>query len=156
MKRQVLLIFSILYFTVNGLSQECGGGVLTLNIYTKNGEKAKNVSYEIFPVHEELIEKFNNSDNLNIGRIINNFSEQEISQNEDLDNWLNKFLKNSKISKSGKFVDCLQFRTFENAYFPVIVKISIDGKTVYILGNYFGGCDREANLIYNGYYFILI
>ncbi|MFN3754029.1 hypothetical protein [Flavobacterium sp.] len=156
MKKQALLIFTILYFSINGYSQVCGEGLLTLNIYTKNGEKAKKASYEIFAVSKELIEKFNDSDNWNIGRIINNFSEQEISQNEDLDNRLNKFLKNSKISKSGKFVDCLKFRTFELVYFPVIVKISIEAKTVYILANYFGGCNREANLIYNGHYFKLI
>ena len=156
MKRHILLIFTILYFTLNGYSQACGGGIITLNIYTKNGEKAKETFYEIFPLSKELIEKYNDTDNWNIGRVINNFSEQDLTQNEALESRLNKFLENSSISKSGKFISNLKFKTYELVYFPVIIKISIENKTVYILGNYFGGCNREANLIYNGYYFRLI
>jgi hypothetical protein len=156
MKRYFSLTFTILYFTINGYSQECGGGIVTLNIYTKNGEKTKEASYVIFPLSKELIEKYNDSDNWNIGRIIINFSEQDLPHDEDLESRLNKFLKNSSISKSGKFVSNLKFKTYELVYFPVIIKIRIENKTVYILGNYFGGCNREANLIYNGHYFKLI
>ena len=156
MKRHILLIFTILYFTINGYSQACGGGIITLNIYTKNGEKAKETSYEIFPVSKELIEKYNDSDNWHIGRIINNFSEQDLTQNEDLESRLHKFLENSSITKSGKFISNLKFKTYELVYFPIIIKISIENKTVYILGNYFGGCNRETNINFNGNYLILI
>ena len=154
MKRHILLIFTIIFFSINGYCQACGGGILSLNIYTKNGEKQKEISYEIFPVSKETFENYKARGQYH--GIINKFSEQEISQNEDLDNQLSKFLEVSKISKSGKIFDCLKFQTFELVYFPVIIKISIEDKTVYILGNYFGGCGGEANLIFNGHYFKLI
>jgi hypothetical protein len=154
MKRHILLI--LLFFTLDGYSQACGGGILNLNIYTKNGEKAKEITYEIFPISKELIEKYNDSDNWNIGKIIIDFSEKDILNDEKLDNRLDKYLENSSISKSGKFISNLKFKTYELLYFPIIIKISIENKTVYILGNYFGGCNREASLIYNGYYFRLI
>lgn len=154
MKRHFLLFFAILFFKLNGFSQACGGGILTLNIYIKNGEKQKEISYEIFSVSKETIENYKARGQYY--GIINKFSEQEISKNEDLDNQLSKFLENSKLSKSGKISDCLKFQTFELVYFPVIIKISIEDKTVYILGNYFGGCGGEANLIFNGHYFRLI
>lgn len=154
MKKILIYLFFITSISQSGNAQECGGGTLTLNIYTKNGEKQKEISYEIFPVSKETFENYKARGQYH--GIINKFSEQEISQNEDLDNQLSKFLEVSKISKSGKIFDCLKFQTFELVYFPVIIKISIEDKTVYILGNYFGGCGGEANLVFNGNYFILI
>lgn len=157
MKRQfVFLLIIALFISLKGSSQECGGGILTLNLYTINGKKIKDASYEIFPVSKELIEKYNDTDNWNKGRIINNFSENEILPNEDLINKLNTLLERSSISKSGKFTSTLKFKTLELAYFPIIIKINIKNKTIYIMGNYFGGCDRETSLIWNGGYFRLI
>lgn len=157
MKRQfVFLLIIALFIPLNGNSQECGGGILTLNLYTINGKKIKDVSYEIFPVSKEIIEKYNDTYNWNRGRIINNFSEKEILPNEDLTNQLNKLLERSSISKSGKFTSTLKFKTLELTYFPIIIKINIKSKTIYIMGNYFGGCNREASLIWNGGYFRLI
>jgi hypothetical protein len=156
MKRHILLIFTTLYFTVNGYSQACGGGTLTLSIYTLNGLNAKKISYEIFPASKEIVEKYSQNDIWISGKIINGFSENELIANENLNNELNKLLQTSKISKAGKITTTLKFKTMELGYFPIILKINIDNKTIYILGNHFGGCNREACVIWNGNYFRLI
>ena len=156
MKRSFLLIITILYFTLNGYSQACGGGILTLSIYTINGEKAKKFSYDIFPASKEVIEKYSQNDIWKSGKIISGFSENELTANEILNNELSKLLEKSKISKSGKIITNLKFKTMELGYFPIILKINIDNKNIYILGNYFGGCNREACVIWNGTFFRLI
>ena len=103
MKRQfVFLLIIALFISLKGSSQECGGGILTLNLYTINGKKIKDASYEIFPVSKELIEKYNDTDNWNKGRIINNFSENEILPNEDLINKLKFDLDNLSFNLDKK------------------------------------------------------
>lgn len=156
MKRRIALLISIVLVTTVGYSQVCGSGVMTLNLYTKNGSIDKKAVYEIFPLSKELINKFKDTDNWNIGRIVTDFSEEEITLDKDLASHLDTLLVYSSISKSGTFISTLQFKTRELAYFPIIIKISVENKKVYILGNYFGGCDREASLIFNGHYFKLI
>lgn len=152
MKRQLIFLFILALFFFNGYSQACGGGILTLNMYTINGKAIKEVSYEIFPVSEELIGRHNFQDSRGSVMLINDFSESESIQNEKSNSKLDMFLERSSISRSGKFTDALKFKTKENEYFPIILKISVKGQTVYILGNYFGGCDREVRLFWNGKY----
>ncbi|RZK14705.1 MAG: hypothetical protein EOO43_15980 [Flavobacterium sp.] len=154
MKRQLLYILFLLSF--NGYSQACGGGILTLTIYTINGDTVKDVSYEVFPASEEFIERQNFRDISGSGIIITDFSE---SKNVQADKSADKFktlLARSSLFKSGKFTSTLNFKTIETEYFPVVVKITIKDKSIYILGNYFGGCDREAGLFWNGKYIGLI
>jgi len=136
----------------NGYSQACGGGILTLNMYTLNGKAIKEVSYEIFPVSEELIGRHNFQNSRGSVMLINDFSESGGLQNEKSNNKLDMLLESSSISRSGKFINVLKFKTTENEYFPLILKISVKGQTAYILGNYFGGCDREVRLFWNGKY----
>ena len=155
MKRHILLIFTILYFTINGYSQACGSGILTLNIYTINGKKIKEASYEIFQASEELTERYKFPDSYGSGKMIYDFKENDITKIEDSTK-LNKLLERSSIFRKGSFTSTMEFKTTENGYFPIILKISIKDQTIYILGNYFGGCDREACLIWNGTYFRLI
>lgn len=152
MKRQTLFLFiTLFYITIKGYSQACGGGILTLNFYTKNGEIVKNVYYEIFPISKELNETYKKLSS----QIIENFSEKEIIQNEDLTNELNIFLKVSSMPKSGKFTTSLKFQQAELVYFPVILKISVKTKTIYIYRNFFGGCGGEAYLLWDGNSLIL-
>ena len=152
MKRQTLFLFiTLFYFSINGYSQACGGGILTLNFYTKNGQKVKNVSFEIFPISKELNEKYKKRSS----SIIEDFSEKDIIQSEDLTNELNIFLKVSSMSKSGKFTNSLKFQQAELTYFPIILKISVKTKTIYIYGNYFGGCGGETYLLWDGNSLIL-
>lgn len=147
MKRQTLFLFiTVLYFSINGYSQACGGGIETLNFYNKNGEKEKNTSYEIFPILKELNEKYKKR---NCG-INKDFSEKENIQNEDETNELNIFLKVSSISKSGKFTTSLKFQQAKLLHFVIILKISVEIKTIFIYGNYFGGCGRETYLLWDG------
>lgn len=72
--------------------------------------------------------------------------------NKELIENLNKMLDLSKIDQIGEIKSSLSFKTAENRNFPIILKISQKEKTIYILGNYFGGCNREASLVWNNEY----
>lgn len=151
MKRQIIFLFLLaLQFSIKGYSQACGGGILTLNIYTLNGEKIKGASYEIFPVSKLLIEKYKNLNAWESGSVIGDFKETNFISNDSLTNRLQKFLERSSIAKSGKFKTNLKFKTIETVYFPIIIRVTIKNQTVYVFGNYFGGCNREARLLWNG------
>lgn len=175
MKKMIkwILFFGII-ISQNGFSQACGGGILTFNIYTLNGVEIEEFNYEIFPVSKELLqEKFYskvmpkvNPDNPNYylfqeinqsgGIIMQQYANEIIDTKDDeLNDRLKKMLDLSKINQTGKIKSSLSFNTFEVANFPIILKISHKEKTIYILGNYFGGCDREASLIWNNGYGIL-
>ena len=169
MKRQIIFLFILaLLFSTKGYSQACGGGILTFNIYTLNGTEIDKFYYEIFPVSKELLdEKFYNKvvnkanlDNPNYelfrqvnehGIIITEYFAHEVirTNDEKLNENLNKMLALSKITQKGKLKSSLSFVTLETRIFPIILKISHKGKTIYILSNYFGGCNREASLVWN-------
>ncbi|MFC4815547.1 hypothetical protein [Flavobacterium sp. GCM10023249] len=167
----IYTIFSFLFFSQNGFSQACGGGKLSFNIYTLNGIEIDNFDYEIFPVSKELLrEKFYqkvvnevNLDNPNYylfqkinasgGIIMEQYAKEIIEiNNEKLNSDLKKMIDLSNITQTGKIKSSITFNTFELTNFPIILKISHKKKTIYILGNYFGGCDREASLVWNNGY----
>lgn len=162
------ILFVVILISQNGFSQACGGGILKFNIYTLNGVEVEEFNYEIFPVSKELLnEKFyskvmvkENLDNPNHylfqkinetgGIIMEQYANEIIeTKDEELNSSLKKILDLSKINQTGKIKSSLSFKTFELANFPIILKISHKEKTIYILGNYFGGCNREASLIWD-------
>ncbi|MDQ6527726.1 hypothetical protein [Flavobacterium sp. LHD-85] len=162
------ILFVVILISQNGFSQACGGGILIFNIYTLNGVEIEEFDYEIFPVSKELLqEKFYSKvmvkENLNNpnhylfqkinetgGIIMEQYANEIIdAKNDELNSSLKKILDLSEINKAGKIKSSLSFKTFELANFPIILKISHKEKTIYILGNYFGGCNREASLIWN-------
>lgn len=165
------IFFALVLISQNGYSQACGGGILTFNIYTLNGTEIENFEYEIFPISKELLqEKFYkkvvnevNLDNTNYylfqsinssGVIIMESYANEIieANNDELNESLDKMLHLSKITRTGKIKSSLSFTTLELNNFPIILKISNSQKNIYILGNYFGGCNREASLVWNNEY----
>src|SRR5687767_10545047 len=120
MKKQTPLILLIaLYFSFNAYSQACGEGTLTLSIYTINGNKVKDISYEIFPASKEVVEKYTMDNAWESGKIIAGVAENDLRVDEDLTNKLNWYLEQSSISKSGKIITTLKFKTFEMGYFPI-------------------------------------
>jgi hypothetical protein len=153
MKTQTLFLFVIAFiFSLKGYSQACGEGIVTLNIYTINGQKIKDVSYEIFQASKGLIERHKDFNSYDNGKIITDLSENDTLPTDSPNGRLNKLLERSLISRSGKLTNNIKFKTKELGYFPIILKVSIKNQTMYILGNFFGGCNREACLIWNGKY----
>lgn len=172
MKAIILYTFFLfLSFSQNGFSQACGGGRLSFNIYILNGQEIDDFDYKILPVSKELLQeklyhKVVNKINLEnpnyylfhkintSGGIITEQYANEIieTNNEKLNNDLKKILDLSNITQTGKIKSSLSFNTSENRNFPIILKISHKGKTIYILSNYFGGCDRDASLVWNNGY----
>lgn len=165
------IFFAFILISQNGYSQACGGGILSFKIYTLNGTEIENFEYKIFPISKELLqEKFYkkvvnevNLDNPNYSLfqninssgviIMEHFANELIDTNNViLNESLDKMLHLSKITQSGRIKSSLSFTTLENNNFPIILKISNSQKTIYILGNYFGGCNREASLVWNNEY----
>ncbi len=168
MKKILIYLFFITSISQSGYSQACGGGILTFNIYILNGIEIDKFYYEILPVSKELLEekfysKVVNKVNLDnqeyelfrqfneYGTIITEYFANEIikTNDEKINENLNKMLVISKITQKGKFKSSLSFVTLETRIFPIILKITHKWKTIYILSNYFGGCDREASLVWN-------
>ncbi|RYJ41372.1 hypothetical protein [Flavobacterium beibuense] len=167
MKRFALIFLFSFLLSPKSFSQVCGGGILTFNIYTLNGEDIKEFDYEIFPVSRELLQK-NYYDKLTIktykdcpeyslfkdvqksGSIIGKIFVDQIIDNNDpkLNAKLQKLLDTSAIAQKGTIKSTLLFTTRENESFPIVLKISNGERVVYILGNYFGNCDREASLVW--------
>lgn len=153
MKQTVLLCIAILCFAFNGYTQVCGGGILDFNIFTLNGTEVKYFEYEIFPVSEKLAKDLGEGLHADYkGKIMYGFSETKIdTTNTFLNTEFKSLLAESKITSKGKIKSSLHFKTHETLYFPVILKITHDKKTVYILGNYFGGCNRKASLVWGNH-----
>ncbi len=165
---QFYTVFFTIFLIDNSYSQVCGGGIASLNIYTLNGTTLKDANYEIFAVSEEFTRKYPDKSNKphNRGLIIidstrNEFGylqndlNKELQHSKSLDSTLVEYLKFSSIPKSGKFTSTLQLKTQELIYFPVVVKIIFEKKSTFIFGNFFGGCNRNIFLLWNGYYFNL-
>ncbi|MEE1897574.1 hypothetical protein V1389_04460 [Flavobacterium rakeshii] len=167
MKRFALIFLFTFLLSPKIYSQRCGGGILTFNIYTLNGEDVKEFDYEIFPVSKELLQK-NFYEKLTLidykdcpqfsptkpvetsGRIIGKVFADQIIDNNDpkLNAKLQELLDTSAIAQKGTITSTLLFSTRENQSFPIVLKISNGDREVYILGNYFGNCDREASLVW--------
>lgn len=167
MKRFALLLLFTILISPKSFSQVCGGGILTFNIYSLNGQELKDFDYEIFPVSRELLKKNlyqkvvneQNMDNSDYplyksvetsGSIIGKVFVDQIIDNNDpkLNAKLQKLLDASAIEQKGTIKCTLLFTTRENESFPIILKISNGKREVYILGNYFGNCNREASLVW--------
>jgi len=164
-------IFTFFLFSQNLFSQACGEGILIFNIYTLNGIDIEEFDYEILPVSKELLkEKFYKKvvskaylDDSNYKLflevngsgviIMESFANEIIKTNDKkLSEDLDERLALSDITQKGKIKSSLLFRTRENNDFPIVIKTSHRGKTIYVLGNFFGGCNREASLVWNNKY----
>jgi hypothetical protein len=155
--RFIIVITFLLQIHTKSIAQVCGGGTVKFNIYTLNGKAVKSFDYEIFPASEELTKKFNYKDNWGCGEIINGIADSMIDRNDEaLNNKLKELLALSKITSKGKIKCSINFKSFETVYFPMIFKITKHNKSVYILGNYFGGCNRQASLIWTDSYYTSI
>jgi len=155
--RFIIFIPLLLQIHTKSIAQVCGGGIVKFNIYTLNGNAVKDFDYEIFPASDELTKKFNYKDNWGCGEIMYGITDSMIDRNnEALNNKLKKWLALSKISSKGKIKSSINFKTFETVYFPMILKITQHNKSIYILGNYFGGCNRQVSLIWTDSYYTSI
>lgn len=168
MKKIVIYLFFITLISQSGNAQECGGGTLTLNIYTKNGSTVEYFDYEILPVSEKLLrenflakiagsEEAQNIMENNIYQkgitITEDFSREIIEAGSELSTDLKQMI--SSDLKTGKVKSYLKFKTLELRKKLVLLKIKLKGKTIYVVGNFFGGCDREVSLIWNNKFGIL-
>ena len=163
MKKSLILILTILgLFSTNLFSQPCGTGILRFNIFTPNGSDLIDFSYEILPVSDELFNKLiiiEKLDDRNSYLYTYDKSGVEISQenaekiinlnDKDLNGRLNEYLAFSNLKINGKVKDKIEFKTFYSGGIPVILKINAQGKSIYILGNFFGGCGRYASLVWS-------
>lgn len=169
----VILFFLLFQLFTEAKAQRCGGGILTLNFYTLNGNRVKEFEYEIFPVAKKPLENYYQTmreQKIDVdytliptmwetGIIINENTATELIdiKNDTLNNALIKMLDRNRMGSDalpsiGKIKSSLQFQVFENSDFPIVLKITTKEKKVYVLGNYFGGCPREVSLIWNERY----
>ncbi|NMH26819.1 hypothetical protein [Flavobacterium silvaticum] len=162
--KKVALFVSLVFLFISGdiSAQLCGGGILQFYILTLNGSEPIDFEYELFTASDSLVQKkvYDVLDKYSIERYERAFNEtgfeiakqtaEEISnpQDEKRTIQLDKFIANSGLSRKGKVKELLEFKTYELVGTPVILKISAKGKSIYILGNFFGNCDRISTLLW--------
>lgn len=149
----ILVISVIASFSENtpAKAQVCGGGVFTFEFYTLNGEKIKNINYEIFPVNKENV--YNIDSNLVYdlyrGTIINSEYVDRLI-NPAAEAALDKVLAIRGNKKKGVVkYGTIKFNTTELGYFACLLKLSSNKKDVYIVANLTGGCNRTTTILWN-------
>jgi len=174
-KFKILFILSFLVISPNIYAQACGGGVFTLYFYVLNGEKKDTLKYEILTIDPENLEKILWQDREDVsnaeyagvmremrsGLILDTklvedlfCSTTEKKTNEELISGaeLDRLLQNSVMKKSALIVDGkISFHTFETYFKPYLLKITANEANIYILADFFGGCDRVNNVLLNKY-----
>lgn len=163
MNKVILLVSSIFLFISGDISaQLCGGGILHFYILTPNGSEPIDFEYELFAASDSLVQQkvYDVLDKYSVERAQRAFNEtgfeiakqtaEEISSQKDekRNSQLDKFIANSGLLRKGRIKDLLEFKTYELVGFPVILKISAKGKSIYILGNFFGNCNRISTLLW--------
>jgi hypothetical protein len=155
---QIAVVVLVVIFSFESLvfSQACGEGELYFEFYVLNGEKIENLQYEVISVSEEAIEKVFTKyqfdvlhANMYFGSVINEEdAEKIISLQKDTN--LDGLLTNSELDNSGTISGgIITFMTFETLNSRYLLKITYDTKTVYILANLFGGCDRTSKVLFS-------
>jgi hypothetical protein len=148
MNRKLLLILFFL-ISSNIFAQACGGGIFTINFYVPNGTEVRKFHYEIFPVTKEFITQHYSRDYNNNGGILWDLMESELEA-VDPDEKFEAVLKRAKTKKTGTFKSKLQFHTLETQDYPVVIKITSETDTLFLFGNFFGGCDNTSGVIWQG------
>ena len=154
----VLILIVILSFKVK--AQACGQGVYTLEFYTLDGDEKKDIDFEILPINSDSLEflfsKYTNLEdqlrfNSNKGTVLQSRLASRIIGNKQQGL---ASIKNYDIFKMEKFKGKLdksrvEFNTVETYYELFLLKLMEEDKEVYIVGNFFGGCNRTIVLLWN-------
>lgn len=160
--KKSLLFFSVLslisLLNKNTFSQGCGGGTYRLDIYTINGTEKLNVSYELFPINEYLLDSALQGPYLKIlkskihlGMIVDSTFARQISDNNLLDELERRLLSTNNLIRGNAINSGIKFNTSEGIYFLCMLKLSSDEMTVYVIGNFIGGCGTNSAILWNKY-----
>jgi len=149
-------IVFIILFTSMVFSQACGSGEFNFEFYILNEEKIENLNFEVLPVSEDAIgEVFTKYQqdvfhaNMYFGSVVKSEDAEKIISLEKDAN-LDGLLTNSELDNSGRIIrGIITFSTFETLNSRYLLKITYDDKTVYILANLFGGCDRTSKVLFS-------
>lgn len=158
----LLFVFTALFYNSKVIAQACGQGVFSLEIYTPNGEKELDISYEIFALNRDSLEALFSQESIfdkiiyssYYGYVIQSkYALRIINSTESgqkkLDNIFNfRLLKDNQ--QVGEIVNGhVQFNTIETVNNLLLLKLYSNNKEVYVIANLFGGCDRTSVLLWN-------
>jgi len=158
----LLVVLTIFFCNSKVIGQACGQGIFSLEIYTLNSEKELDISFEIFATNRDSLEAiFSQGRNLDkivyssyYGYIIQSKHALSIidtteSGQRELDKIFNLRLhKDDK--QAGKIKNSqLHFNTLELSYNLLLLKLKSSDKEVYIIANFFGGCNRTSVILWN-------
>lgn len=141
-------------------AQACGQAVYSIELYTLNGDKEEDFEYEVIPINLDslkvLYSLYGYSDTFEydtyIGTIIEErFTDKLIDyETPEVQESFEKILSISENKTQGKAKHAMiVFQTYETWYMPVLIKITYGKKTLFVLANPFGGCEREAIVLWN-------
>jgi hypothetical protein len=158
----LLIALTIIFGNSAANAQACGQGVFSLEIYTLHGEKEQDINYEIFAINRDSLEAvFSQGRDLDkiiyssfYGSIVQTKNALRIidttkSGQRELDNIFNLHLhKDDK--PVGKIENSqVHFNTLELSYNLFLLKLNSNNREVYVIANFFGGCNRTSALLWN-------
>ena len=142
------------------MAQACGQAVYTIEFYTPNGDKEQEFEYEVIPINLDsldviyslygFVDKFEYD--AYVGTLIEErFIDKLIDyETPEVKESFEKILSLSSNEVKGKAKkSMIVFQTYETWYVPVLIKVTSGKKSLYIVANPFGGCDREAIILWN-------
>lgn len=156
----LLLILFLLFSSYSVFAQACGQAVYTIEFYTPNGDKEQEFEYEVIPINLDSLNEiyslygFSNKFEYDpyIGTLIEErFTDKLIDyETQEVQEGFEKILSISANEVHGKTKKAMiVFQTYETWYMPVLIKVTSGKKKLYIVANPFGGCEREAIVLWN-------
>lgn len=158
----LLVGLTIFFCNSKVIGQACGQGIFSLEIYTLNGEKELDISYEIFAINRDSLEAI-----FSQGRILDKIMYASyygyiiqskhalriIDKTESGQKELDEIF-NLHVHKDDKQVGKIEgsqvhFNTLEVSYNLLLLKVNSSDKEVYIIADFFGGCDRTSVILWN-------
>lgn len=170
---RTLIILFLFIFTINSsqINAQCDKGIFTLEICLQAGTECDSIEYEVLCVdvqeYSSNYTSIKKSKKLRDEQFFMNTKggimiDEELAEDitERKDKWDEYFFENAAkeigFKQKGYISDGkLEILTCEKCDVMHIIKITFEGKNYYILGNFFGGCDRTSILFYiDGDFFI--
>ena len=141
----LIVLVSIFFVNSKIYAQACGGGIYRIEIYVLNGTKEIDICYEIFPI------KDNYSSIIPDYQIRSQMIEEKyalkIMNIDTQQNDLPFYAKPKGKVENG----IITFNTLENYYKKYLLKLYSDNESIYILGNFFGGCGNIKRILWKQY-----
>ncbi|WP_075343596.1 hypothetical protein [Tenacibaculum agarivorans] len=142
MQLKRLLFLCLIFIQSYIFSQACGSGIFTLKI---EAESDAIIGYEILQIKQEF--KSLDYNDFYHGYIINEKEFNELKVEKFDEKMIPPLLGQIDTIVNNVSNNTINFKTIESGCYVYLIKIKTLSRTIYVLANCFGGCDRKSTLV---------